>query len=252
MQFEPKRPKIKIGHTICRLLITLAFSIFNSYGQVAFEGTFQMNFNTSTNIKSDLGALIWSIDKPGKGNRVAMEIEDEMKKKGVNKRVLFDFNDSSWTMVMAIKNIRQGTKIMSRKMYRDSCSIKKINKKEVKEPEIISGLKCKKIIITNAGFESEVWITDQYNYDLSKMYELMLHCGLMDPMLKKGKWYEYHIRKKGMIIKVRTQNKETGENYSLQIDHIRPGNISPIAFDLKDYKISIIEEGKNCAAVDTN
>jgi len=81
MQFEPKRPKIKIGHTICRLLITLAFSIFNSYGQVTFEGTFQMNFNTSTKVKSDLGALIWSIDKPGKGNRVAMEIEDEMKKK---------------------------------------------------------------------------------------------------------------------------------------------------------------------------
>ncbi len=249
MKIASKRDYLKFLKLEPLFGLLLLFSNL-SFGQNTFVGTFSMNFQTNYSDTTNLCKLNWTIDKIGNNNRQVMEMDDDMKRRGVNKRVLFDFIDSSWTMVMAIKNIKQGTKIKATKMYKDSCDSKKINLKQIKGQEIISGLKCRKLLITNSDYESEVWITDQYNYDASKLYELMLHCGLMNPILKKGKWYEYHLRKKGMIIKVKTKNKIIDEYYIMQLDQIKQGKINYSDFDISGYKISVIEEGKNCGAVE--
>ena len=216
--------------------------------QTQFQGSFLMKFSTTYANTEDLYSLTWTIDRSFNSERMAMEIEDEMKKRGVNKKVIYNFSDSSWTMAMSIKDIKQGTKMGAKMMYKDSCKSKEIKIKRFKNNEIISGKEFKKIIIQKDEYDTELWITNQYNYDISKMYELLLHNGLMNPILKKGKWYEYHI-KKGMIVKVKTINKTTGENYSFTIENIKQGAINQSIFDLRGYKISVIEEGQNCGVV---
>ena len=181
------------------------------------------------------------------GEKIAMEIHDDIEKKGVFKRIIFDFNDSNWTLLMSIKDIKQGTRIGATAMFKDSCKLKKIQIKKSIQNEIVAGMNCRRITINLDQYIADLWITDQFNFDVSRMFELLLHSGLMNPILKKGKWFEYHT-KKGMIVKVNLRNKNTDENYSISLDQIEKNKINARVFNIEGYKIADIEEGKNCGA----
>jgi len=189
--------------------------------------------------------MILNIQPESGGGKMAMEIQDEMKKKGVDKRVLFNPQDSTWTMLMEYVNTKIGTRIHAAAMFRDSTKVSKMKMKSSAARRTIAGYSCKKIILESDAYRSEVWLTNQFNFDLCYLYKLMNHCGLMSEYVRHGDWFTWK-NSRGMIIEVTSANKKSGESYTMNISMIKPGIINESLFNTKGFKISEIPEGQNC------
>ena len=107
-------------------------------GQTYFNGSFLMDFKTSMDTEKDF-PMIWNIERELDGGRMVLEIQDEMQKMGVSKRVLFNPKDSTWTMMMQYNKVKQGTRIHAAKMFNDSIKPKSFEINNTKEKRIISG-----------------------------------------------------------------------------------------------------------------
>ncbi len=229
------------------LLIFTLSGATNSVGQENFSGNLLMSFKASIGPNKDF-PLLWNIEKEIEGGRMVLEIQDDMQKKGVSKRVLFNPKDSTWIMMMEYNQVKQGTKIHAAKMFNDTLkpTLFKINK--TKEKRIISGHECKKTILISDKFISEVWTTKELKLNLSYIYKLLSHCGLMSESIRNGDWYNFN-KISGMILEVTSKNKSTGESYTMSISDIKTGVINNKFFSTNGFRISDIPEGQNCGVV---
>src|SRR5258708_31762987 len=116
------------------VFILLNFFVINTSAQSSFRGSFLMSFISEEKNKIN-APLLLNVDS----GKMVMEIQDEMKKKGVSKRVLFDPVDSTWTMGIEFTNVKQATRIHAAAMFRDSTEKKKITVKVTREKRLIEG-----------------------------------------------------------------------------------------------------------------
>lgn len=214
-----------------------------NYAQNPFYGSFTMSFESTDSIKNI--PLQWHILQEVDGGKMTFELQDEMKKKGVSKRVLFNPADSTWTMLIAFNKIKQGSRIHAAAMYRDTIKHIPLNVKITKEKKIIDGYMCNKIIFESDQNIAEGWMTKNIKFDICNVYGLLSHCGMMNEYIHKGDWYfadDIHH----MIIQLNSRNKETGKTYSLKISNIKAGDVNLNFFKIDDFKIADIPEGLNC------
>jgi hypothetical protein len=228
------------------LIFTLSVAT-HAFGQKFFNGTFLMSFKTNISPDKDF-PLLWNIENEIEGRRMVLEIQDDMQKKGVSKRVLFNPNDSTWIMMMQYNLVKQGTKIHAAKMFNDTIKPGLYKIKKTKEKRTISGQECKKIILTSDKFISEVWTTKEIKLNISYIYKLLSHCGLMSEFVRNGDWYNFN-KLNGMILEVTSKNKSTGESYTMSVSEIIPGVINKTFFNTNGFRISDIPEGQNCGVV---
>jgi len=213
-------------------------------GQEPFNGSFLMSFKSDVESKNDF-PMLWNIEKLKSGGRMVLEIQDEMQKKGISKRVMFNPSDSTWMMLMEYNLVKQGTRIKASKMFTDS--LKQTNFQVIKKNEknIIEGYKCKKITLESDQYFSEAWVTSDIKFNLGYMYKLLSHCGLMGEFVSKGDWFTYK-NISGMVLEVTSKNKSTNQTYTMSISTIKPGIITESFFSTKGFKISDIPEGQSC------
>jgi hypothetical protein len=207
-----------------------------------FSGSFLMSF-TSSSVKQQPN-MLWNVEAEPEG-RTAMQIQDEMLEKGVSKRILFDPADSSWLMLMELNSIKQGARIHRAAMFRkdDNFAVKAERTGIIKS---VNGYKCRKYILKSADYISEIYITDQLNFDLGHIYKMLCHCGMIDDDVKKGDWYKWN--KKGMVLEVDTKSND-GQFYTVSISMIKQGITDMSMFNIKGFRISEIPEGQNCGPV---
>ena len=234
---------IKRVNLLFLIIFTLS-SATNAAGQEYFNGNFLMSFKTSMSPNRDF-PLLWNIEKEMEGGQMVLEIQDDMLKKGVSKRVLFNPNDSTWIMMMQYNQVKQGTKIHAAKMFNDTIKPELFKIKKTKEKRNVSGHVCKKIILTSDKYISEVWTTEELKLNLSYIYKLLSHCGLMSEFVRNGDWYKFN-KINGMILEVTSKNKSTDESYTMSISEIKTGVINNTFFSINGFLISDIPEGQNC------
>jgi glucan-binding YG repeat protein len=201
-----------------------------------------MSFSSTDSIKNI--PLQWFIQKQTDGGKMTFELQDEMKKKGVSKRVLFDPADSTWTMLIAFNKIKQGSRIHAGSMYSDTIKHIPLIVKSTREKKIINGYSCNKIILESEENIAEGWVTKEIKFDLCQIYKLLSHCGMMNEYIQKGDWY--FANSNNMIVELNSRNKETGKIFSLKISNILPGDMNENFFKIDDFKIADIPEGLNC------
>lgn len=215
-------------------------------GQNSFEGSFLMTFEDSGLV--DEPPLTWNIMLPANGGKLVFRVEDEMRKKGVLKRVLFDPADSTWTMTIGYNQIKQGTRIHSGKMFVDTTKHPDFRIKKTNNEKLIEGFRCRKIILESNTYKADAWVTKEFNFDLCTMYRLLCHCGMMNEQLRKSDWYLFK-NIEGMIIEINSIDKQSGKKQSLKISNINRRQVDATMFDLEGYKIADIPEGQNCGPV---
>ena len=226
------------------ILCVLIACFFDTTGQDIFHGSFLMSFKSSSNENTE-APMLWNIESVAAGGKMGLEIQDEMLIKGVSKRVIFNPADSTWTMLLSLNSVKQGTMVRRAAMYREE-ETKKITKVlNTEEKRIINGYKCRKTIVESKAYIAELWITDKVKFDLCRIYKLLAHCGMVSEFMRKGDWFYWH-NDKGMILEVLSRNKESGENYSMTISDIKKDVVNEKAFDMIGFKISEIPEGQNC------
>ncbi|HKR04465.1 MAG TPA: DUF4412 domain-containing protein [Bacteroidia bacterium] len=232
------------GLTTILILFLSFYQVFTSSAQKLFTGSFMMTFTSSKEIIKKDPPMFWNVDS----GKVMMEIQDEMYKKGVSKRVLFTPADSTWTMIMHLNKVKEAVRVHANAMFRDTMKTPAIKISATKEKKIIEGYECKKIIIENKDYRDEAWIAQEVKFDLCKIYKMLCHCGLMGEFTEKGNWYLVK-KPKGMVLEVTSKRKDNGNTYTMNISEFLPGSISGKLFDLKDFKFSEIPEGQNCGAM---
>ena len=237
---------MRIEISLCALLI-FAFNV--NYGQEIFNGSFLMTFASSTNAGDY--PMLWNVEPDSTGGRMALEIQDEMTRKGISKRILFNPSDSTWTMLMEYNKVKQGSRIHAADMYRPKTKKvkqKKITKTLTNSRKRIEGYTCKKIVLESEDYYSEIWYTESLKFDLAKIYNLLSHCGMISDFVKTGEWYKSE-KFPGMILEVFSQNKSTEEFYTLTLSQLKPGQINESFFTTAGFRISDIPEGQNCGTV---
>ncbi len=210
--------------------------------QKPFEGSFLMSFDSAEPDKDP--PLLWNIKADSTGNEMALQVQDHMLQRGVNKRVVFRPADSTWTMLISFNNIKQGTRIHGAAMYRDTIRHRAFTMKSTNEKKVIEGFNCKKIIVESENYSAEIWVTNSINFDLCKVYRLLSHCGMMSDVVRKGDWF-MNRKLKSMVMEVVSTNKNSGQNYKMKISGINK-SIKPDFFETNGFKISNIPEGQNC------
>ncbi|CAN5367225.1 hypothetical protein BH11BAC2_BH11BAC2_26620 [soil metagenome] len=233
----------------CRLIKYLLIGVIsfchtNLFAQQQFNGAFLMSFTNSVNSVEDF-PLEWQIESKADGGKMMLEIKDEANKKGVKKRVMFNPLDSTWTMLMEIGTVRQGSKVHRAMMFRDSVLSEKVNITATKEYKTINNYSCRKYIRESKRYHSEIWVSSKFDFDICKIYYLLSHCGMMSDFMRKGDWF-YWKNSRGMIMEITSKDKQKEESYSIQISQIELNKVNPQLFVTKGYKISEIPEGQNC------
>lgn len=217
-----------------------------SSAQHSFRGSFLMSFRSSAESEKN-PALLWNIQAGNDGGKMMLEIQDDMKKKGVSKRVIFNTSDSTWTMLLEFVNSKQGSRIHAASMFRDTTTLQKITMKKSTDRRTIDGYRCKKIILESDAYLAEAWLTNQFTFDLCYIYKLVSHCGLMGEFVRDGDWFNWK-NARGMIIEVTSTKKKNGESYTMNISNVTTDPISEDLFSVKGFKISDIPDGQNCGA----
>ena len=230
------------------ILLTFLFISIEINAQQAYTGSFLLTFQSSSQDNNDF-PMLWNIEPAKEGGHMAMEIQDDMIKKGVSKRVLFDMKDSTWTMLMEFNKVKQGSRIHAADMFREKKKSKiNIEAHSTNIKKLIDGYNCNKIIIDTDKYHSEIWVTDKIDFNLGKIYLLLSHCGMMNEYVRKGDWFLFETKKQ-MILEVTSKSKLTGDAYTLQITDIHPKEINPHFFETNGFRISDIPEGQNCGVV---
>jgi len=230
-------------HKLIALLI-FAFYVFTAHAQEVFRGSFVMSFEFPSSQGKSEPPFLWNID----GSKMAMEIQDEMKNKGVSKRVLFDPADSSWVMSISYNKVKQATRIHAAAMFRDSITHELPVVKKTRLTKMISGYPCRLYKMESSLYSAECWFTGAIEFDIGNICKLLQHCGMMSAMVGKGDWF-YREQKKGMILEVKSTSKKSGESYTMLISSLEQNAVNPALFSLDGFKISEIPEGQNCAPI---
>jgi len=225
------------------ILILLLFFNIAVYSQTAlpFRGSFLMTFSES----SPGQKKVWPFDCTTDVVKTGLEKQDDMKAKGVHKRIVYDMADSSWLMLMHYNKIKQGTRIKAAAMYKDTMASPVVKIKSVREEKLIEGYHCKKFIAESKSDSAVLWVSSEINFDLSRLYKMLAHCGMMSGSLDEGTWY-YAKDLKGMVLEVTSMNRKTKESYTMHISSIRPNDVRYDFFDIEGFKINDIPEGQNC------
>jgi len=216
-------------------------------GQKIFDGSFMMSFNTE-GVEKSFVPMLWNVD----GKQTLIELQDEMRARGVSKRVLFSPADSTWTMTISFNRVKQGTRIHAAAMYRDT-AVFKPRLRMTNSSRLINGLKCRKYIIESKDYIAEIWVTDQYIYNIAFIYKLLSHCGMMGEFVSQGDWF-MSKEIKGMIMEIHSVRKSAGkvnQSYTITISQLNPGAPDHTLFNLDGFKISDIPEGQHCGPVET-
>ena len=177
--------------------------------------------------------------------KTGLEIKDDLSAKGVRKRILYDMADSSWLMLISYNKVKQGTRIKASAMFRDTMASPVVKIKSVREQKMIEGFHCRKFISESKSDSAVLWITTEVNFDLSKLYKMLTHCGMMSGSLDEGTWY-YAKDLKGMVLEVTSVNRKTKESYTINISSFKPNEVRYDFFDLEGFKIADIPEGQSC------
>lgn len=213
--------------------------------QKPFQGSFLMSFNSAEPDKDS--PLLWNIRLDSTGGEMALQVQDNMLKKGVNKRVLFKPADSTWTMLINFNKVKQGTRIYAAAMFRDTSKHRPVTVRKLKDEKIISGYLCKKLTVESEKYFAEVWYTNEIKFDMCGIYRLLSHCGMMSEVVRKGDWF-MNRKLKTMVLEATSTNKKTGLFYTMIISGIN-SLIDQSFFDLNGFKISEIPEGENCGPI---
>jgi hypothetical protein len=232
-----------ITKRLCAFFIAVIF-VIPVFAQNSFRGNFLMSFTSSVEKSKPIYPLLWNVE-PG---RMVMEIEDNMKSKGVSKRVIFNTADSTWIMAMEFGNIKQGTRIHAASMYRDSGEQKKVSIKSIKFQKQVEGFNCHQVIVSTAQYISKLWVTDEIDFNICRIYKLLSHCGMMSDFVEKGDWY-FMKKNKGMIMEVVSTDLLTGEIHTMKVTQLSQDNVNQSMFNITNYKISDIPEGQHCGPV---
>ena len=230
--------------------IIFLFTLMHNYillGQEVFHGNFLMSFSSSTEKIMD-SPMLWNIESINNGGRMALQIQDELLDKGVSKRVIFNPADSTWTMLLSLNSIKQGSRVKRGEMYRQSKSGNKILIKADHAKRIIAGYKCKKYTFESSKYKAEVWVTNEIKFDLGHIYKLLAHCGMVSDIMRKGDWFLSGFSN-GMILEVTSHKIETDESYTMHISDIHKSDVNEKMFDITGFKISEIPEGQNCGVI---
>ena len=232
--------------TTCFIFLLLICEIEFISAQKSYYGCFVMSFNDNEKVNDS--PFLWNIEPTTTGGKMVLEIQDEMKIKGVSKRVLFNPSDSTWIMMIGYNQVKQGSRIHASSMFKDTMIKNDLSVIKTKEIQLIEGYRCKKINIESSKYSAEAWVWDKFTFDLCKMYRLLSHCGMMSDFVRKGDWY---LSKKidGMILRITSRNKLTGEEYTMNISQLKPKIYNDSLFSTEGYKIANIPEGLNCGIV---
>ena len=185
--------------------------------------------------------LLWNVD----GDKIAIEIQDTMKRKGVTRRILFNALDSTWLMCMEFNDVKQATRMRTKNMAGKEINYNKKYLKSLQTKITAGNYTAEKMVYTTKQSTDTLAITRQLNFDLPKYYTLLCHCGLINISLREGKWY--HIKKNtGMMLNVKSVDKKTNNSYTVSISKIIPDEINPALFSIKGFKIADIPEGQSC------
>lgn len=217
------------------------FSVVNSFAQQTFDGSFVMTFINVNGNDTLYSPLLWC----KKGKRIAIEIQDKGKLRGISQRVLIDPADSTWSMILDASNAKNAARVHAAKMFRDTITTQLFKVTRTSSSKNISGFTCKKTIIESRQFKTELWITEQLNFNLGAVYRIIEHCGMMSSYIPKGDWCWWN-NKKGMVIQVIVFDKATSKNYKMSLSAIKAGKVDNNLFDLKNFVIAEIPEGQHC------
>ena len=211
----------------------------HTIAQQVFRGSFLMSFAFST--KENMPPLLWNVE----GEKIAIEIQDTMKQKGVTRRILFNAKDSTWTMCMEFNDVKQGTRMRTKKMAGKEVAFKPAQLKSLQTFEIIDIYTATSMVYKTPTVTDSLAVIQEYNFDLPKYYTMLSHCGLVNISLRKGNWYN-NKKNKGMIVRAKSIDKKTNTHYTVTITKIKQGDINPALFSTKGYKITDIPEGQSC------
>jgi hypothetical protein len=234
------------GHLVKPYFLFLVIGFFSlpACAQKDFGGSFMMSFKYTPERSKASDSLLWNIDN----GKMVLEIQDEMKKKGVSKRVLFNPSDSTWTMGMEFSKVKQATRIHAASLFSDSSEHKKITVKTTGHKSPVSGFNCHEVLIESDEYKSVLWIADDLNFNLSRLYKMLAHCGMMGDLVGKGDWFLWKP-KKGMVLQANVTKKLTGESYTMTISGLTNAITNPSLFSLTGYRISDIPEGQHCGPI---
>lgn len=224
--------------------IFILFCASSLMGQPVFSGSFLMSFKSPANNAVE-EPMLWNIESRSDGARMAMEIQDTMRRKGVSKRVVFNPNDSTWTMLMSFGNVKQGSRIHRADLFRNPVKEQTLKIKSTTVKRTIAGYHCKKMIAESKNYTSEIWITKEFNFDICLLYKLLSHCSMINEVVRKGDWFKQKVAD-GMIMEITSVKKATAESYTVSISSVMPNEINPALFTTKDFRIAEIPEGQNC------
>lgn len=204
-----------------------------------FRGRFLMSF--SFNTKENMPPLLWNVD----GDKIAIEIQDTMKRRGVTRRILFSAKDSTWTMAMAFNNVKQATRMRTKNMEGKETPLNPKALKPVSGTYTSEHYAVTKLVYDSKECTDSISTISTIAFDLPCYYTMLCHCGLVNQSLRKGRWHTLK-KSRGMIIYARSFDKKSGELYTVSISDIKHGDINPSLFSLEGFKISDIPEGQSC------
>jgi hypothetical protein len=215
--------------------------------QTKFEGDFLFKWNSSL-VSNTEYPLLCHVKNETSGNKLAIEILDDLRSKGVKKSILFDPADSTWTMLISINNLKMGTSVKRGAIFRDRKKEPSIKIKRLNINKKINGYTCREIVLESNAFMTSIWITNQFSFETETLFSLLAHCGVLENLKSECDWQTWSPGK-GMILRVDSKNKKTNELISLNISEIKTHKVDDFVFSKEGYKISIIPEGQNCGVV---
>ena len=241
-----KSGAIKTGIFCVAIFVNVELVNSQSIRYEAFHGSFIIKFRDKIN--KEIYPLLVHTDPTIAKRKDVIEILDEQFAKGVKKKIIIDYSDSTWTTTIGFNNIKQGTRVHEKKMFRDSCLIGAGYLKKTSQELMISGLKCRKFVIESDSMIINLWVTDSYNYDFAKVFELLLHSGMINQQFKNRNWLKVHL-KRGMIIKVDIRDSNNNQQ-EIMLSEIKFGESIDGFEDISGYKIADIPEGQNCGVIE--
>ncbi len=201
----------------------------------SFEGSFEMVITTSKNGKiKDQGIVGWHIGKyevaiipkvdgmDGGDSKILLN-----RKKGVM-AILTDIGGNKTGFLMDMKTVVSDITIAAAEGDMDDVKVEVFKSQK----EMIQGYKCYKVVASNDEFESESWVTEDVDLDMSKLmgYMNMQNNGGNDYLKKFG-----NIN--GWPIKTTTTDKESGEVSTMEMKNIKKGNAYGDVFSTDGYTL---------------
>lgn len=185
-----------------------------------------------------------------KERKDVIEIIDDQHGKGILKRVMINYVDSNWTTTIGFNDIKQGTRVHDRLMFRDSCKSVLMKFKKEEKQEVVNNLACQRYSYRNDSLEIFVWLSKAFNYDVTVPITMLMHSGIISREFKNKLWQHLHF-KVGMIVKVNVRDRKNKTEQTIEIKEIKPGQIDQKMLSLTGYRIADIPEGQNCGVLET-